>query len=149
MLNKQPKTRGTDRPEAGAWKGGGCASGEDRPHHVIPSHVEASPGPKTIGEKSTPIHPSTQPDESILLFSLVPTERSGAAAQGPAVGRIMVDNSQVHREVPLPVARLQQHVLWDSAISGDVHLAGMRDPSFGNEKGLTGLTNRRNEDLKN
>jgi len=88
----------------------------------------------TIGEKSTPIRPHESALSQFFCSPLPLEERSEAAAQGSAGGRIGVDNGQVHREVPPPVPRLQQDVRsWASAVPGDVHLAGMQDPGLGKD----------------
>jgi len=46
----------------------------------------------TIEKKSTPIRPHESAHLSVPLFPLVLEERGGAAVQGPAGGRIRVDN---------------------------------------------------------
>jgi len=79
-------------------------------------------------------HPPTRVGAlSVPLFPLVLEELGGAATEGPAGGRIRLDNGQIHREVTPPVPCAQQDLRWASSIPGYVHLAVMRDPSLGKD----------------
>jgi len=90
------------QPLRGGHRAGGRRCIERKPilnryYYCLPGTMEASPGVEHH-RREVRAHPPTQVGTfPALLLPLIIQEGCGAASQGSAIGRVRVDNGQVHR----------------------------------------------------